>query len=131
MATPAPAIDQFFVSNPKKTKEASLDDFFAPALETGIEWGMQNQHEEEEEAVGEDLQENFEKMVKIILKDNNAMKQRLGMCNTLMELMQENSALKQKLKKATGEYDEEVAPEINDEKTFSFLNLTGQQSVGF
>jgi len=127
-----PPVDSYFAPNPtKKIKEPSLDDFFAPNLDgpQGIEWGTQDQLENEDD-VNEDLQENFEKMVKVILKDNNAMKKRLDMCGTLMNLMQENNVLKAKLKKVGGYEDEETTSvSENDDKTFSFLNLSGQRNV--
>jgi len=130
-----PPIDSYFAVNPtKKVKEASLDDFFVPNLETnkGIEWGTQDLHGDDGD-VNQDLREDFEKMVQNILKDNNAMKKRIDMCGTLMGLMNENNALKAKLQKMTGCEDDQhtSVSEASDDKTFSFLNLSSQNNIGF
>jgi uncharacterized C2H2 Zn-finger protein len=105
-----------------KCKDDSLDEFFAPDLKPvgKIEWEMKDQFQESNE-ISNDLQEDFEKMVKVILKENNVLKKRLDMCSTLMNLMQENNCLKDKLSKVSG-YDE-PSPNISDEKIYSFLNL--------
>jgi hypothetical protein len=108
--------------NSGKEKDFYLDEFFAPDLKPAgtIEWGMQDQKEESAD-ISNDLQENFEKMVKVILKENSELKKKLGMCSTLMNLMQENKNLKQKLGEASN--FEESLPETSDEKIFSFLNF--------
>jgi hypothetical protein len=105
-----------------KNKDDSLDEFFAPDLRPvgKIEWEMKDQFQESNE-ISNDLQEDFEKMVKVILKENNVLKKRLDMCSTLMNLMQENNNLKEKLNKVST-YDE-PSTEMTDEKIYSFLDL--------
>jgi hypothetical protein len=105
-----------------KYKDDSLDDFFAPDLRPveKIEWEMKDQFQESNE-ISNDLQEDFEKMVKVILKENNVLKKRLDMCSTLMNLMQENNTLKDRLSRVSG-YDE-PSPIMSDEKIYSFLDL--------
>jgi hypothetical protein len=110
---------------PVNYKDDLLDEFFAPDLKPvgKIEWEMKDQYQDSNE-ISDDLQENFEKMVKVILKEKNVLKKRLDMCSTLMTLMQENNHLKDKLSKLSG-YDE-PAPETSDEKIYSFLNLEAE-----
>jgi uncharacterized Zn-finger protein len=101
--------------NSGKEKDFYLDEFFAPDLRPAgtIEWGTKDQMEESAN-VSNDLQENFEKMVKVILKENGQLKKRLNMCSTLMNLMQENNELKQKLGQTT--YSNEPLMEASDER---------------
>lgn len=87
-------------SKNEKQKDAMLDDFFSPDLRVAgkIEWEMKDQFDDgRNNNVNNGMQENFEKLVGVILKENSMLKQRLNMCTTLMNLMQENNDLKQKL----------------------------------
>jgi len=106
----------------EKEKDIFLDEFFAPEIKPieNMQWEMKDQNMEEGE-INFDLQENFEKMVKVILKENNMLKQRLDMCNTLMNLVQENNALKEKLNKTDGIV--EPMPVATDDSIYSFLSF--------
>jgi len=109
----------------EKEKDVYLNEFFAPEIKPAgkIEWEMKDQFDDDNSAVvNSDLQENFEKMVKVILKENSMLKQRLGMCNTLMSLMQENNDLKSKLTKNPS-FTEPTIPDTSDEKIFQFLSF--------
>lgn len=110
----------------EKERDIFLDEFFAPELKPveNMQWEMKDQNDENGE-INFDLQENFEKMVKVILKENNMLKQRLDMCNTLMNLVQENNALKEKLNK-TGDYVA-PAPQSSDDQIYSFLSFYDQE----
>jgi len=109
-----------------KQKEGYLDDFFAPDLKnTGkIEWEMKDQFDDNNRnmIINNNLQENFEKLVGVILKENSMLKQRLGMCSTLMNLMHENNDLKQKL--TTQEvYRQPPVMDNSDDQIFQFLSF--------
>jgi len=113
----------------EKEKDVYLNEFFAPEIKPAgkIEWEMKDQFDDDSSAVvNTDLQENFEKMVKVILKENSMLKQRLGMCNTLMNLMQENNDLKQKLSRNPA-FPEPV-PDTSDEKIFQFLSFYDEKN---
>lgn len=114
----------------EKERDIFLDEFFAPELKVveNIEWEMKDQNMDSNE-INFDLQENFEKMVKMILKENNMLKQRLDMCNTLMNLVQENNELKNKLGK-TVEPTPEPAPMVvnSDDSIYSFLSCYDQKN---
>jgi len=108
-----------------KQKDVYLDEFFAPDLRnTGkIEWEMKDQFDEgQTHHVNRNLQENFENLVGVILKENSMLKQRLGMCSTLMNLMQENSDLKQKLN-TQETYRHPPAIDNSDDQVFQFLSF--------
>jgi len=108
----------------EKDKDVFMNEFFAPELKLAenIEWGMKNQFDyDNQEPVGDGIQENFEKMVKAILKENTRLKQRLDMCGKLMNLMQENQDLKQKIDRVST--NPEPITNNSEDQIFSFLNF--------
>jgi len=112
----------------EKQKDIFLDEFFAPEMKPveTMQWEMMDQNMDGGE-INFDVQENFEKMVKVILKENNMLKQRLDMCNTLMNLVQENNSLKEKLHKT--EDSNEPVPMMTDDSIYSFLSFYEQEKI--
>jgi len=106
-------------------KDAYLDDFFAPDLKNAgkIEWEMKDQFDDNQhKVVNNNLQENFEKLVGAILKENTMLKQKLGMCSTLMNLMQENNDLKQRLT-SQDVYRQPPVKDSSEDQIFQFLSF--------
>jgi len=111
--------------NPEKEEKVFFDAFFVPDLNSssGIQWEMKDQFEDQNDTENpDDIQEEFEKMVKVILTENDSMKQKVIICDTLMKLLQENRDLKHKLSKVSG-YNEPPAPSSMNDDIFSFMNV--------
>lgn len=124
---------QEFPADPVKV-EKSKDQpqaFVAPEAKImgKLEWQTKDQNDiTVVEDVGDDIQEDFERMVKVILTENNAMKKRLNMCTTLKGLIEENKDLKSKLSRVS-DIDEQIQlprQEVSEEKIFAFLKFDNQ-----
>lgn len=116
-------------SKNEKQRDTMLDDFFSPDMKVAgkIEWEMKDQFDDNRNNnVNSGMQENFEKLVGVILKENSMLKQRLSMCTTLMNLMQENNDLKQKLAPNAMQVEPFRQPtmmENPDDQIFQFLSF--------
>ena len=80
--------------------------------EVKAEWGVKIQHDDDtqHQKIDKNLEEDFERMIKALIDENNAMKMKLNMFYSSRGLMRENSRQSQ-------------VQELSNERNFSFIKL--------